>query len=131
MRKLLLPLPLLAGLALGCDSQPVAGPGIVTITETTTSTTTTTVPLPTVAAFVFSPITPQAFQDVFFNGSGSTPGSGRSIVSYNWDFGDGTMKTGPNTSHDFTPSGIYLVTLTVIDNFGDKASNAQPITVRP
>ena len=131
MRKLLLICPVLVVLAVGCESQPVTGPGVVTITETTTSTTTTTVPLPTVASFVFSPVTPQALQDVFFNASGSTPGSGRTIVSYHWDFGDGTLKTGVQTNHDFTPSGIYLVTLTVTDSAGTVVSSAQPITVRP
>ena len=131
MRKLLLICPVLAVLAVGCESQPSTGPGVVTITETTTSTTTTSVPLPTVAAFTFSPVTPQALQDVFFNASSSTPGSGRSIVAYNWDFGDGTLKTGVQTNHDFTPSGIYLVTLTVTDSAGGTATSSQPITVRP
>jgi hypothetical protein len=32
----------------------------------------------------------QALDTVFFDGSLSTPGSDRTIISYNWDFGDGT-----------------------------------------
>ena len=32
-------------------------------------------------------------QVVNFDGSLSTPGSGRTIVRYNWDFGDGVAKT--------------------------------------
>jgi PKD repeat protein len=136
MRRLLLAAPLLAVIVLGCQSKAPVGPGIVTITETTTSTSTTTtttstIPNPTVAAFTFSPITPEVLQVVGFNASTSTPGTGRTIVSYNWDFGDGVLKTGITSTHDYTPSGVYLVTLTVVDDQGKKTSSSQPITVRP
>src|SRR5215210_860271 len=118
MRKLLLAIPVVAiAILAGCQSKNPVGPGIVKITETTTSTststtttsTTTTAPLPTVASFVFSPITPEILQVVTFNGAGSTPGTGRTIVSYAWDFGDGVEKTGVTAKHDFFPVGIYLV----------------------
>lgn len=136
MRRLLLTVPLFAVLAIGCESKPPVGPGIVTITETTTSTststtTTTTIPVPTVARFVFSPLTPEVLQIVFFNASSSTPGSGRTIVSYGWDFGDGEMKSGVTTTHDYVISGTYLVTLTVTDNTGQKVTASEPVTVRP
>lgn len=136
MRKLLLAAPLLGAIALGCQSKPPVGPGIVTITETTTSTSTTTtttstIPNPTVAAFTFSPITPEVLQVVNFNAATSTPGTGRTIVSYNWDFGDGVTKTGITTTHDYTPTGVYLITLTVTDDQGKKTSSSQTITVRP
>jgi PKD repeat protein len=70
-------------------------------------------------------------QIVNFDASGSTPGTGRTIVRYDWDFGDGAAKSGIKTTHDYTPSGIYLVTLTVTDDAGRKATSSQPITVRP
>lgn len=136
MRKLLIA-SLLGVSTLSCVSEPPVGPGKVVITETTTSTTTTTtttstIPVPTVARFVFSPLTPQVLQVVNFDGSSSTPGTGRSIVHYNWDFGDGDLnKTGVTVTHDFSPSGVYLVTLTVTDSAGEKVMNAQTITVRP
>jgi PKD repeat protein len=135
MRKLLLAIPLLiVAVALGCDSKPPVGPGVVKITETTTSiptTTTTTIPVPTVSLFAFSPQTPQALQVVNFDGSLSTPGSGRTIVKYDWDFGDGEVKTGVKTTHDYVISGVYLVTLTVTDDSGRTARSSQPVTVRP
>jgi len=134
MRKLLLLTPLLAALAFGCKGAPPVGPGVVKITETTTSTTTiatTTMPNPTVSLFAFSPQTPQVLQVVNFDGSLSTPGTGRTIVRYNWDFGDGDAKTGVKTTHDFTVSGVYLVTLVVTDDSGATARSSQPVTVRP
>jgi PKD repeat protein len=136
MRKLLLLLPFLPMLIFGCATQPPLAPGKVTITETTTSTststtTTTTIPVPTTASFTFSPLTPEALQLVRFNASSSAPGSGRTIVRYDWDFGDGAVKTGVTSEHDFSPSGVYLVTLTVTDNTGQKTTSSQPVTVRP
>ena len=136
MRKLLLASSVLAFVVLACSSEPPVGPGAVVITETTTSTTTTTtttstIPAETVAAFQFSPVTPEVLQVVNFDGSLSTPGSGRTIVRYDWDFGDGDTKSGIRTTHDYVVSGVYLVTLTVTDSAGGQARSSQPITVRP
>jgi PKD repeat protein len=134
MRKLLIVTPILAAVALGCDSKPPVGPGVVKITETTTSiptTTTTTVPNPTVSLFAFTPQTPEVLQTVNFDGSLSTPGSGRTIVKYDWDFGDGEAKAGVKTTHDYVVSGVYLVTLRVTDDSGTVARSSQPVTVRP
>ena len=134
MRKLLIATPLLVVVALACDSKPPVGPGVVKITETTTTippTTTTTVPNPTVALFAFTPQTPEVLQTVNFDGSLSTPGSGRTIVRYDWDFGDGEAKTGVKTTHDYLISGVYLVTLRVTDDSGTVVRSSQPVTVRP
>jgi PKD repeat protein len=136
MRKLLIAAPLLVALVLACQSKTPVGPGVVKITETTTSTSTTTtttstILVPTVASFVFSPLTPEVLQIVNFNASGSKPGTGRTIVRYSWDFGDGVEKTGVTTTHDFTPSGVYLVTLTVTDDLGQPTTSSQTVTVRP
>jgi len=136
MRKLLLFVPVLAALLLACESKPPVGPGVVKITETTTSTststtTTSTIAVPTVSLFQFTPQTPQVLQTVNFDGSLSTPGSNRTIVRYASDFGDGESKTGIRTTHDYTISGVYLVTLVVTDSAGDTARSSQPVTVRP
>jgi len=137
MRKLLFVTPLLVALlatASGCKSEPPVGPGKVIITETTTSTTTvatTTIPKETVSLFAFSPQTPEQLQPVNFDGSLSTPGTGRTIVRYNWDFGDGEAKSGVKTTHDYPVSGVYLVTLTVTDDAGATARSSLPVTVRP
>ena len=136
MRKLLLASLALTVLWAGCSNTTPSGPGVVKITETTTTTsttttTTTTVAVPTVASFTFSPLTPEVLQVVNFNAAGSTPGSGRTLVSYSWDFGDGESKTGIKTTHDYGVSGVYLVTLTVVDDQGKPTTASQPITIRP
>lgn len=139
MRKLLLLAPLAVAIAIGCQSGPPTGPGIVTITETTTSTTTSTttttttstIPVPTKVEIFFSPETPEILQIVNFSGVKVVPQEGRQIVRYDWDFGDGVKKTGFEVTHDFFPSGTYLVALTVIDNRGESTRGERPITVRP
>jgi len=40
------------------------------------------------------------------------------IISYYWDFGDGYTGMGINSTHIYTNSGSYVVTLTVTDNDG-------------
>ena len=139
MHKLALTV-LLAALCTGCETKtPVApgeanasggGPGIVTIsrsTSTTISTTTSTIPPSTTASFIFSPAEPAALEVVSFNAFGSTAAPGRTIVSYNWDFGDGQSKTGLSVTHDFFPQGLYIVTLTVTDSAGEQAKVSKPI----
>ena len=54
-------------------------------------------------------------QEMIFNGSNSFDHEG-TIVSYIWDFGDGTTETGATVTHIYTQPGIYLVTLFVTDN---------------
>ena len=57
---------------------------------------------------------------VAFDASGSTvnpeSGSGCTIVSYSWDFGDGNTGTGIATTHTYSNAGTYVVILTVTDS---------------
>ncbi len=73
-----------------------------------------------VAVFSSSPASGPAPLTVKFNASQSydTGGSSASIVSYQWNFGDGTMGTGQTTSHSYATSGTYHVTLTITDSNG-------------
>jgi C1A family cysteine protease len=54
-------------------------------------------------------------QEIILNGSNSFDHEG-SIISYEWNLGDGTTTTGAILTHTYTQPGIYLVTLTVTDN---------------
>lgn len=57
-------------------------------------------------------------QPVTFSSAGSTDSDG-SIVSYVWDFGDGSIESGESPNHTYTALGSYTVTLTVTDDQGD------------
>jgi len=50
-----------------------------------------------------------------FNGTGSSDPDG-TIVSYEWDFGDGATGSGPTPTHSYTQFGLYTVTLCVTDD---------------
>jgi len=52
-----------------------------------------------------------------FSGGNSTDPFGR-IVSYEWDFGDGSRTKGINVEHSYAEGGIYTVKLTVTDDHG-------------
>ena len=81
-----------------------------------------------VARFVMLPATGKAPLTVNFDASGSSDTDG-SIVSYEWDFGDGGSETGLTVKHTFNTAGTYKITLTVTDNRGRTASVAQKLIV--
>ncbi|HMQ56586.1 MAG TPA: PKD domain-containing protein, partial [Anaerolineae bacterium] len=72
-------------------------------------------PQPPVAR-ISAPSTGQTGQQLFFDGTGST-GSAR-LVSYEWDFGDGTMAASAQVQHTYGRQGNYQVSLTVTDENG-------------
>jgi PKD repeat protein len=63
-----------------------------------------------------------------FDGSGSTDADG-TIVSYAWDFGDGTNASGATASREFAAAGGYQVKLTVTDNQGGVGTATVPVSV--
>jgi PGF-CTERM protein len=65
---------------------------------------------------------------VSFDGSGSTDNV--EIVTYEWDFGDGsTGTTSVTTAHVYSSAGAYTVTLTVTDGVGLNNSDKLTVTV--
>jgi DNA/RNA endonuclease G (NUC1) len=54
---------------------------------------------------------------VTLNASGSLDPNG-SIVSYEWDFGDGATASGVSVAHEYAQDGVYNATVTVTDNDG-------------
>ncbi|RPJ81957.1 MAG: PKD domain-containing protein, partial [Acidobacteria bacterium] len=80
-----------------------------------------------VAAFNFSPTTPGAYSDVFFDASSSMDDG--SIVSYSWNFGDGGTASGRTATHRFQHAGQFVVTLTVVDDRGLADSETKNVSV--
>ena len=85
--------------------------------------------LPT-ASFTFSPENPSVNEEITFDASASTDPDG-SIVSYEWDFGDGniTSTTEEKINHSYSEAGSYMVKLTVTDDDGVTSSTTKRITV--
>ncbi len=81
------------------------------------------------ADFSFTPPAPTVNQEIFFNGSASVATSGHTLVSYTWDWGDGTKGNGITEDHDYISPGTYFVTLTVTDEAGNKGSTTRTIKI--
>ena len=67
-------------------------------------------------------------QTMEFNASGSIDVDGE-IISYLWDFGDGTTSTEIHPFHRYHQPGTYEVTLTVTDDEGNVYSKTISVTV--
>jgi PKD repeat protein len=59
----------------------------------------------------------QVGEAIRFDGTASRPAVGK-IISYHWDFGDGSTGSGPVVAHAYDRQDIYIIKLTVIDEGG-------------
>lgn len=100
------------------DDQGVQGSVVVPVTVTRTNA------LPT-ASFTTS----CRFLGCSFDAGASTDTDG-SLVSYVWDFGDGTTDTttGATTTHAYAGSGSYTVSLRVVDNDQGAGTTSRDVT---
>lgn len=73
---------------------------------------------PPKAAFEISNVTPALNESVTFDASASSDTEGE-IVSYEWDFKDGSTATGVSVTHSFAKTDDYNVKLTVKDAAGN------------
>jgi PKD repeat protein len=109
----------------------------VRLTVTDTRGASGTIALPVVvgggtapsAVFVFSPTSPNVGQQIFFTAEASRAAPGRTIVSYDWNFGSGRTATGITTNKAYETAGNYVVTLTVTDDAGLQGTVSQTVTV--
>lgn len=90
-----------------------------------------TVNVPAVAAFTLGNSAPYLVrQNLSFNATASfdpdalAPSFVDGIVSYSWDFGDGSSGTGAVITHFYTATGDYTIVLTVADHYGVSARTA-------
>ena len=84
---------------------------------------------PPTARVVFSPTQPTTTTTIFFNATQSTAGTGHRIVSYRWNWGDGTSGSGATASHKYLTAGTYVVVLTVTDEVGQVGMVTVEVTV--
>jgi len=80
-------------------------------------------------AFTFTPSAPTDHQNVLFDASTSTAPANNPIVSFSWNFGDGSTGSGRQATHSFSIPGTYAVTLTVTDQYNRSASTTQTVDV--
>ncbi|MDF2955116.1 MAG: PKD repeat domain protein [Candidatus Alkanophagales archaeon MCA70_species_2] len=85
---------------------------------------------PPIANFTYYPEKPVVDQSVTFDASSSYDPDG-TIVSYEWDFGDGATASGVVVTHAYSAAGSYTVTLTVTDDDGAENSTSVLVTVLP
>jgi len=114
-----------------------ADDGVYTVTltvtdndgSTATVTSTKTVSnRPPVASFTENATAVLTRVAIRFDASGSEDSDGY-IISYLWDFGDGTTAFGVKVNHAYENDDVYSVTLTVIDDDGATASTSAVKTV--
>ena len=81
-----------------------------------------------VARFKYYPDRTKANEVVTFDASESYNAMGK-IVTYTWDFGDGSRGEGITVEHPFAAAGEYYTTLTVTDNGGKTKNETRLVTV--
>ena len=82
-------------------------------------------PVPVISVSASSGMIPLT---VAFDGSGSSDFDGQ-IVTYLWNFGDGTSVEGVTATHTYENGGKYTASLTVTDDDGKTGTAYQEITV--
>ncbi len=80
-----------------------------------------------VAGFVFAPTEPSTVDVVQFTDTSTAPDG--TIVSWSWDFDDGTTSDLQNPTHTFSTGGTFNVFLTVTDSNGLTGTTVQAIEV--
>jgi PKD repeat protein len=85
---------------------------------------------PPVASFRADPPSGEAPLFVLFDATESNDPDG-AVISYNWDFGDGTADpdSGAIANHEYTTAGTYTVRLTVTDDLDANDEAMDAITV--
>jgi PKD repeat protein len=71
---------------------------------------------------------------VSVNASLSKAAVGHTIVSWEWDFGDGSALVssgGPQANHTYSTAGSFTIVLRITDNFGLTHAVAKSVTITP
>jgi hypothetical protein len=79
-------------------------------------------------AVISAPQQGMAGEVLIFDASDSTPAGW--LAGYAWNFGDGTITEGVLAEHVFIAPGVYNVTLTVVDFYGQTSEDRVTITIQ-
>jgi hypothetical protein len=82
--------------------------------------------LPPAAKISAATTTTSVGQAVRFDGAASTDPE-RTLLSFSWDFGDGSKGAGETIEHSYSNAGVYTLVLTVEDKLG--SSDSQEIVI--
>jgi uncharacterized repeat protein (TIGR01451 family) len=52
-------------------------------------------------------------------------------VTYTWDFGDGSMATGPIANHVYASAGTYMVTVTAVNSVSSSQAETIAVVIEP
>jgi heat shock protein HslJ len=79
-------------------------------------------------AVISAPEQGLAGEVIIFDASDSSPAGW--LAGYTWNFGDGTTSEGVLVEHVFAAPGVYTVTLTVVDFYGQTSMDTVTITIQ-
>jgi PKD repeat protein len=80
------------------------------------------------AGFSLNNTSPGVREEILFTDQSIDPEN--RTLTYSWDFGDGTLSTLRNPSHDFDEARNYTVRLTVTDDEGAKGYTSRLVSVK-
>jgi PKD repeat protein len=84
----------------------------------------------TTPGFIFGPTHPSAGQKASFSALGTV--SAQPVITYFWDFGDGTTGSGQSPTHVYSRPGRYTVTLVMFSGVGSAfpGAGAGPVSTQ-
>jgi PKD repeat protein len=86
------------------------------------------------AALTATPASPKVGARVSFDASASTPSTGATILTYKFDYGDGSPQettTNPVQSHIYTGAGTFVASVEITDSNGKTSTRTLAVIVQP
>ena len=98
--------------------------GLATSATTTATIAALAAPVPSIGG----PYAGQTGQSISFDASASTDPN-KSVLTYAWNFGDGSQGSGSTVKHSYAKAGKYTVTLTLSDGYKQTAAATTTATI--